>query len=381
MNTIKNLLIIEFDKNRVYGLDVMRCLAILSVVAGHSLDLLPETSHKNIHYILQYIVPFPDGVSVFFVLSGFLIGGILIKVLEKERHSFKTLLGFWKRRWLRTLPNYFLILSIIIILSILLIKDFRIIDVLSYFIFSQNIVTPSPPFFTEAWSLSIEEWFYLLIPFIIFFGVGILKLTPKKSVFVTILIIIIFTIAFRYYRYVTIPITSEEEWGGLFRGQVITRLDNLMFGVLGAYVFFYYTRWWVKYKNQSLIAGLILIVFVKFITAFYLSGSVFYYCNVSFILEAMAILLTLPWLSQLKKGNGNIYTFITYTSLISYSLYLIHGVLILHLILARIPFLQTANIPIIITRYILYWILIYTCSALLYKYFEKPIMLIRSKLK
>ena len=55
-----------------------------------------------------------DGVSIFFVLSGFLIGGILIKVLETEPATFKTLFNFWIRRWFRTLPNYLFILLILI---------------------------------------------------------------------------------------------------------------------------------------------------------------------------------------------------------------------------------------------------------------------------
>ena len=57
---------------RIYGLDVIRAFAILAVVYSHSLVFLPE-SIRGIAGLFDY-----DGVSVFFVLSGFLIGGILI---------------------------------------------------------------------------------------------------------------------------------------------------------------------------------------------------------------------------------------------------------------------------------------------------------------
>ncbi len=375
MHAFTHIFKIEIDKKRIFGLDVMRCLAILFVVFTHSLDLLPKSINKNYFSFL----PFPDGVAVFFVLSGFLIGGILIKILEKDKASFKTLLSFWKRRWIRTLPAYFLVLIIILVLSFLVIDNFNEKEIFSYFIFSQNIFTPHPAFFVEAWSLSIEEWFYLLTPVLIFFCMGILKLAPKKSVLIVIIAVIIFSISVRYYRYLTIEVSSVEIFGKIFRGQVVTRLDNLMFGVLCAYIAFYHTTTWIRYKNQTFVLGLLLILLNIYIPKFYFPASVFYWCNLSFIFTATAIGLTLPWLSQLKKGKGMLYKFVTYTSLISYSMYLIHGALILHLILARIRFLQSPIITVAVLRYIFYWIIIYAFSILLYKYFEKPIMLMRSK--
>ena len=50
-----------------------------------------------------------------------------------------------------------------------------------YFFFSQNIISPHPWFFPEAWSLSIEEWFYVIIPICLFIGIIILKLDAKKQ--------------------------------------------------------------------------------------------------------------------------------------------------------------------------------------------------------
>jgi peptidoglycan/LPS O-acetylase OafA/YrhL len=120
----------------------VRALAIFFVVLGHGAHLLPEKVKAFI-----FLLPFPDGVTVFFVLSGFLIGGILIKLLENEQASFKTLFNFWTKRWLRTLPAYFLILIILIALSFLTVKGFGFFKVDSYFIFGQNFNTPHPKFF------------------------------------------------------------------------------------------------------------------------------------------------------------------------------------------------------------------------------------------
>jgi len=66
---------IEISKNRVFGLDLLRFIAIFMVLLGHSLIMVPEHLRPSVY---PYIF---DGVAIFFVLSGFLIGGILIKIL------------------------------------------------------------------------------------------------------------------------------------------------------------------------------------------------------------------------------------------------------------------------------------------------------------
>ena len=85
---------------------------------------------------------------MFFVLSGFLIGGILIRALERDGATMATLLHFWIRRWFRTLPNYFLILLLLSAISCWLYH--RSFWTLDYFFFLQNFNKPSPPFFAEA---------------------------------------------------------------------------------------------------------------------------------------------------------------------------------------------------------------------------------------
>src|SRR5689334_3382371 len=96
-----NVLKLEIDEKRVYGLDILRAAAILFVVILHGKNVLP---HAGRDFLQLFVF---DGVTIFFVLSGFLIGGVLIKILEKQTATFKTLLNFWQRRWFRTLPNYY----------------------------------------------------------------------------------------------------------------------------------------------------------------------------------------------------------------------------------------------------------------------------------
>jgi peptidoglycan/LPS O-acetylase OafA/YrhL len=119
------------------------------VVIEHAGNLLPYKLAK-ISNLLVF-----DGVSIFFVLSGFLIGGILLKQYS-EPPSKKLLIDFWMRRWMRTLPNYFLILILLCVLHTLLDAEFKIQNTGRYFIFSQNLFQKHPRFFPEAWSLSVE---------------------------------------------------------------------------------------------------------------------------------------------------------------------------------------------------------------------------------
>src|SRR5215471_18931583 len=95
---------------RIYGLDIIRAVAILTVVYMHAL--------LNFGIPAMYRYSIGDGVSIFFVLSGFLIGKILLKIINKPSVSFGDLKNFWFRRWMRTLPAYYFVLTLLIVYQI-----------------------------------------------------------------------------------------------------------------------------------------------------------------------------------------------------------------------------------------------------------------------
>ena len=148
----------------------MRMAAILVVVLGHSSILLENTVLKDFPYFKPV-----DGVDLFFVLSGFLIGGIMLRDFNQSSSIYE-LLSFWKRRWFRTLPLYFLILG----LNYVVVKNEWIKGDIeqansTFLCFLQNLTEPFYDFFWESWSLSVEEWFYLTSPVLFFL---LLKLKP-----------------------------------------------------------------------------------------------------------------------------------------------------------------------------------------------------------
>ncbi|EPU1382254.1 acyltransferase family protein, partial [Klebsiella pneumoniae] len=169
-----------------HWLDFCRALAISLVLLSHGrtflVPLMPET---NIFKFGGFL-----GVELFFVLSGFLIGRILIEKINNQESHREWIPSFWLRRWLRTYPSYilFLFINIILIFSI---RPDIFPSVLRYLTFSQSLLSPHPSFFGEAWSLAVEEIFYLITPllFWVFFA-----LTNNKKTSINLAIVVLITL-------------------------------------------------------------------------------------------------------------------------------------------------------------------------------------------
>jgi peptidoglycan/LPS O-acetylase OafA/YrhL len=133
------------------GLDVLRGLAIVAVVACHA------TSMYGVYEPLQVLQLGGKGVDLFFVLSGWLLGRQLI--LELRDTGSVRLGRFWVRRWLRTIPAYYAVLAATC--AFLLARGKSDLSG-SYLYFGQTYLT-GMPYFGVSWSLCVEEHFYLLV--------------------------------------------------------------------------------------------------------------------------------------------------------------------------------------------------------------------------
>jgi peptidoglycan/LPS O-acetylase OafA/YrhL len=354
------------DNKRIFGLDVIRAIAIIIVVIEHGGFILNGTIFEDFPFFSMI-----DGVDMFFVLSGFLIGGILLKELNKYgKFKLNQLLTFWKRRWFRTLPNYYLIL----LLNYFVVKYGIINEDINQFnfnflTFTQNFSSPFFGFFWESWSLSIEEWFYILTPILI---IVISKFTSiKKTFLISTIIMILMPILYRVY---ILNENINSFWYGVtFRKVVLCRLDSIGFGLFAAWGYYYHRNIWKKYNVLLFIIGVILMIFIINFDA---PPNSFYKQIVYFSILPISILLVLPLAENFKKANGLLAYSIQHISKISYSMYLINLALVSEII--RDNFSPEGGYDSIF-KYFIYWAIIITMSSLLYKYFEKPVMNLRDK--
>lgn len=358
------------NKSRTYGLDILRCLAILFVVFSHGNLILPQ----SISIYLELFIF--DGVSLFFVLSGFLIGGILIRDMERKQSDFSLIL-FWKNRWFRTLPAYFLVFILLIFIDLILAGDSSFPNLWSYVFFVQNLNYPHPEWFPEAWSLSVEEWFYILMPLLLYFFNRFLKFKIENSIMIVSILVLLSVTFFRLYNFYLLKEISERNWDLIFRKQVFFRLDSLMYGVIGAFFYRYKKGIWFTYRKYFFILGIITAVINKFLIPF--DSNSIYSCVFYFSLDSLATLLLLPYLNEIKTGKGLIYKAITGIALISYSMYLVNYSLVMDRILRFVSINTNNNYINFSVQYILFWSLTVSISMVIYNYCEVPMMNLRNK--
>ena len=345
---------------RIYGLDILRAIAILCVLLGHGLGILA-------HYLPEFVFKIiPDGVLLFFVLSGFLIGGILLKTWD-DHFTFAKLKNFWFRRWFRTLPAYFTVLIILIVAEIILSQRKDSLEYLQYFFFLQNIKQGDARIFSESWSLTIEEWFYLSIPIAIFLSAKLTTFPKKKIVLFWVLFIIIIIAALRIYKAQFLK--DVYVWDTYSRRALITRIDCIMYGFLGAYLYYYKYPIWNK-KNTLFLIGILIYVFNTSCSIIFGFGDYTRYLYL--ITGSIAVLLVIPKLNTVKTGDGIIFKSITYISTVSYSLYLINYSMY-HIFI--FPLSGNAFI-----RFFLFYLWAFVASWILYKYIEQPFMNLRDRI-
>lgn len=359
-------------QDRVFGLDMMRAIAILNVVIVHA------GSWMNIFPGYPWI-PIIPGVELFFVLSGFLIGSILLKTyLNDGPYGFKQMAKFWKRRWFRTLPNYYLILllNIVFVYFGFIHEDFTQFN-WRFFLFAHNLYDGFYGFFWESWSLSIEEWFYLSFPIVLLVLHWFLhktKLERKYIFLVNIVLFLCFSILMRVLFGSKQQVTGSFSYGMKIEKVVVYHLDGIAFGLLGAYLKYWFPVFWHKSRNVTFIVGL----FVCFFLMQYINWSPTDSTAVvlKIALQSLGCFLLLPRFDTIKTAPKTLRKVVTHISLISYSMYLIN--------LSMVASVITSNIHIegklsAVVWYLVYWTIVIIASTLLYKYFEKPIMDLRDK--
>lgn len=362
---------------RVFGLDLMRAIAISMVICSHILWIYNPADGiiRQLFALFGFL-----GVEFFFVLSGFLIGKILYRIFIQDEFTIKSALGFLRRRWFRTLPNYFLVLLINIIITISL--GYSIPNLGLYFVFLQNGFSKMSTFFPESWSLSVEEWAYLVLPvsllmFSIFFKP---KNKNKFFLMITLLLLMLF-IFFKISYQIQTPKTTLDEWNFSLKSVMIYRLDAIFIGVLCAWISINYKKYWSEFKFIAAFLGGFIMLFMYFGMGFFriLPETYPFVWNVIYLpLASISIAFFVPFFSQLETSIALIKKPIEFISKISYSIYLLHYSVILQLLMLFVTREKTSLIQLhLITLFYLTTILL--VSYIFYRFYEKPIMDLRDK--
>lgn len=347
------------NSNRIFGLDMLRAVAILTVMISHmSLIGPPKTS--------AYLGVGLDGVTLFFVLSGFLIGKLLIKDLAGHSSDRAALIHFWSRRWLRTLPAYFFVLSVLLVFAAQ--RSGAMPDYWQrYYFFAQNVFSGHPIFFSEAWSLAVEEWFYLLLPLGILFFRRWRRFDLSKSFLTMIIGVILAVTLARIMRMASLDVQTLQQWDLGFRKIVVLRLDSLMYGVFGAWLACFNPAFWSARKGKFFATGVALLL-----ADVALSSVAFWRDYLTLSITPFATLLMLPLLSDWKVPRYKILHAITFVSIISYSLYLVHLSLVLNTLL---PILNGLFPPEYFSKtalVLVYWGLSFGLAFLCRRFVEVP---------
>lgn len=142
--------------SRIHGLDTLRALAVSAVVLHHYTLFVSERATFGWFGEIGWV-----GVDLFFALSGYLIGNQIFAAMASEDGFAPG--RFYARRLLRTLPNFYVVLGLYYCWPWF--RDgMPMLPAWRFFSFTQNIGLLAGTGFSHAWSLCIEEQFYLLLP-------------------------------------------------------------------------------------------------------------------------------------------------------------------------------------------------------------------------
>ncbi|HKO78069.1 MAG TPA: acyltransferase [Flavobacterium sp.] len=367
----------QFDTNshkKLYGLDHLRAFAIIFVFLFHYFIL----SGGQPEWLPSFAKFGWTGVDLFFVLSGFLISSQLFgQIKEGQIISFKQ---FFLKRFFRILPTFWITVGLYYCFPIFREKE-ALPPIWEFLTFTQNLGLNLKDFgtFSHAWSLCVEEHFYLFLPIILIL-LQLSKLFSKSYWLIIILFLFGFAIRIYSFEELYLPKINDENnwmyWYKYIYYPTYNRLDGLLVGVSIAGIYQFLPNIWSKisnFGNYFLLFSLIVLTGAYFLCedmqSYY--SSVFGFPLIAIGYGFMVTGAICPS-SFLFKWNSKVTTFI---ATLSYATYLTHkGIThMTHQLLA--DFKIESNLMLIIC--------IVTCiigAYILNLSVEKPFMKLRNKI-
>jgi peptidoglycan/LPS O-acetylase OafA/YrhL len=339
-------------------LDALRGVAVLEVMLYHIMDLVPRLHLRPI-FGVGYV-----GVDLFFVLSGFLITGIL----ARSRDSDKYFTNFYARRALRIWPLYYMLLVFTFVLlpavnpalKASIFERSRPWQAFPFFL--QNLTLKRQAFDTVrvTWSLAIEEQFYLVWPVIVW-------LAPRRMLKPLSLSGVFLSVALRWSVLIGLipPLNIYMN--------TLTRLDGLSLGAFLAV--------WVPEADSRTVklAGIAVVALTlpaAIIVEWVRPGHWGFYSLVSACFGGiLCIAINTEALSHME--------FLKYTGKISYALYLVH-VPVFSFVgfyeLGKVLFPHSPNTA-EVTLFVISFALCYALAAASWCFFESRLLKLKRRLE
>lgn len=313
----------EKSSQKFYGLDHLRALAILLVCLSHYSILSPGEPE----WLADTVVFCWTGVDLFFVLSGFLIASPLFsQIKQQQKISFK---DFFVKRFFRILPAFWATLALYFCIPFFREKP-SIAPLWKFLTFTQNLGLDlsNSRAFSHAWSLCVEEHFYLFLPLLL--AVFLATKTFNKS-YLLLVLLFLFGFATRMFSYhqLYLPLAeSERSWVHWYKYvyyPTYNRLDGLLTGVSIAALYVFLPTVWNKVLR---LGNLLILLGVGVLTGAYFlcyeqmsfAASVFGFPLVS-VGYGLLVLGAISPSCFLYKWNSKITTFV---ATLSYAVYLTH---------------------------------------------------------
>ena len=332
------------DTKHFYSLDLFRGFCGYGVAFCH----LHAFIYKNVQmeYLSLLFVEF------FFVLSGFVLYPQLIKILDSKENLFI----FYKRRWIRTLPLYVIILLVVSALtSELFSKDF-----FKYLFFVQKIYPNflNNDYYPVAWSLSIEELFYLFFPILIL-------IFKKENIIRNSIIIFIGILILKYFF-------SHNLDSNFFRTGTLLRFDAILLGFLLRHFYFQLSNLKFSFMTAFIIIFSLFYLGQNYIISLQEDHEIKFIFILLLQMLSVLSLLLFTFIEPLIIKNNFIKNFSSLVSKQTYSIYLIHIIFIY--------LLEKTTFSLLFTS-LIYMISLFIFSFLIFNHIEKPLLVLRPKMR
>ena len=318
--------------NRLRTLDFLRGIAIILVLCRHQLlfDFL-----KTMGWI---------GVDLFFVLSGFLVSGLLFKEYQKFGSINAKL--FLIRRGFKIYPIFYLTYILYCIPRVLMHKfDFEkdFYDL----IFVQNYALGWGYAYAASWSLAVEEHFYFALAFFLWlifnkrlmsFEIQSQKFSNFERLLVSVLVLVFLVRVITNYQY------PDDNARNMTMSHL--RIDSLLFGVLISFWYHFkntlLSNFYSKHQSKLIVISVLLLSFTPFIEpvdSYFVKTIGFTLLYVAFGIILIYFLINQNSDSQLNRlFSKTIVDYISKIGFCSYSIYIIHS-----LVIYTVEFLPITN--------------------------------------